>query len=338
MSFTNTIKKIGDRLLLAFPTPKYLSLGPAGLDITSNSIRVMKLKKTPAGFVPSLYKEVKFQSTRDLTVASPDQKDIDSVIQVLKKLRKELRLKYVTISLPEQKNYIYRTLQPYEAIHDIPSAIRFSMEENVPFPVNEVNFDYHVVSVNKKTIDVVVSVFPKSVINFYTELLNQAGLKPLAFESESVALSSAIVNKDDKDLYLLVRLLDDRINVSIYESGAVQYTSSISVSGKEVAADLEGPAAKTMIQELNKIMIFWFTDKKESQENHKIEKAIIVGKYANAEGAEEILENGLKIDVQMGEVWTNCFSQNDYVPELSSDDSMEYAVAIGLALKAVKYK
>jgi Tfp pilus assembly PilM family ATPase len=118
----------------------------------------------------------------------------------------------------------------------------------------------------------------------------------------------------------------------------VQYTSTIKISSSEVFKDLEGKEAKKLIQELNKILIYWFTSKNTKEANKKIEKVIVVGKGVLTDGFEEKLEGGLKLDVILANTWTNCFNPEKYVPELSHEDALEYAVATGLALKAIQYK
>jgi Tfp pilus assembly PilM family ATPase len=339
MSLSTAFKKFQIKLSHAFPAVGYLSLNPVGIDITNNAVRLVKLEKTEDGYIPRIHKEIKFNTKINIVdIDKATQTDIEAVVQVLKKLKNDHNLKYVVTSLPEEKNYIYRTDLPPEAIEDIPSAIRFSMEENVPLSVKEVNFDYEIINVTEKGIDVVVSVFPKDVVSFYTEILKQAGLIPLSFQSESVALSNAITDYSDTELYLLVRFLDDRVNVAITEGGAVQYTSTIMVSSDEITKDIEGTEAKTLLQELNKILIYWFTSRREAKEQHKIEKAIIVGKTALIEGLEDVLEGGLKLDVIIANTWINCFDPEKHIPELSREDALEYAVATGLALKAIDYK
>jgi Tfp pilus assembly PilM family ATPase len=339
MSLAGSLNKIKVKLSHAFPAVDYLALSPVGIDITGSAVRLVKLEKSEDGYIPSIHKEVNFKELVKISdMDSVEQSDIEAVVTVLKKLKNEYKLKYVVASLPEEKNYIYRITLPTQAIENIPSAIRFSLEENVPLSVKEVNFDYEIVEIDKEGIDTVVSVFPKDVVRFYTEILKKAGLTPLSFQSESVALSNAIITNQDKELYLLIRMLKDRVNVAVSESGAVQYTSTIMIDTEKVTNDLQGQEAKKLIQELNKILIYWFTSRKDAKEQHKIEKAIVVGKYALAEGLEDVLEGGLKLDVLTANPWTNCFDPQKHVPELNKEDALEYSVAIGLALKGIEFK
>ncbi|MEK7070355.1 MAG: hypothetical protein AAB966_00955, partial [Patescibacteria group bacterium] len=62
-----------------------------------------------------------------------------------------------------------------------------------------------------------------------------------------------------------------------------------------------------------------------------ISKLILSGRDSEIVGLKEYLSQSLKIDVQTAEVWGNIFSLNNSVPEINFLDSLNYAVAIGLA-------
>jgi len=334
--FSEILQKI-DRF---FPTPKFLSFEPVAIDITPRSIRLMSLKKSKHGLIPKFYKEVKLKHKCDISSFGED-KEIDTeayteVIEILKKLKKEFKLKYVVVSLPETKTYIYRAKLPAESASDLASAIRFGLEENVPLSVDDVNFDYFVIE-NKissdEDLDVVVSVFPKKIINLYTKVLKKADLFPLSFQSESVSISRSVVKKGDKETYLLLRFLKDQVNVGVVEDGAIQYASIVQIDTEKVVGDFSSEEANILNESLNKVLIFWFTNKNDNIQHKKIGTAIVTGSYANSDGMQEFLEKKLKIKVQVADVWSNCFSLDDYVPKMKKDEALNYAGSIGLAIK-----
>jgi Tfp pilus assembly PilM family ATPase len=330
-----------------FPTPKYISFNPVAIDISNKSIKVMKLKRHKHGFIPEIYKEIQLEKECDLSQITEDKEinteSIRQLIEQLKKIKKEFKLKYVVASLPELKTYIFRTRLPKEATSDVASAIRFQLEENVPLKADEVNFDYYVIekSENDKDIDhfdVVVTVFPKKIIGFYTKILKISGLFPIALHPESIAMSESMVTHRDKGTYLLLRLMKERVAVSVVEDGAIQYASTISVDMDKVLENPNSESAVELNEVLNKLLIFWFTNKKDLIQHNKIETAIISGDYALTPGVQEFLERKLKLKVEIANVWTNCFSLEEYIPEINKKDSLRYSVAIGLAIKALRHK
>ena len=322
----------------AFPTPKYLTLDPVAIDITPFSIRIMKLKLTKFGFAPSLYREVKLKKSCDLSdEVTNDEKE--QLVSVLRKLKLEYNLKYATVSLPEQRNYIFQTTLPIGAKSDIASAVRYSLQEYVPFDAVDLNFDYYIIDENKTTeVDVVVSVFPKNIVQLYTEILNVAGIIPMSFLSESTSMSNSLVDFYDKNPYLIIRLMKDRFNIVIVENSIVQYTSTINVNIDEFSKTFEGQSATELKESLNKLLIFWFTNKQGSGEHKKIENVILTGEYATTEGVLEFFEKNLKIHTEVGNVWKNAFSFDDYIPKISRERSMNCAVVVGLALGVVGRK
>jgi Tfp pilus assembly PilM family ATPase len=337
---SDILKKI-DRF---FPTPKFLSFDPVAIDITPRSIRLMALKKSKEGLIPRVYKEVKLENKNDLSTFSGekdlDLKSLGEVIQVLKDLKKEFKLKYVVVSLPETNTYIYRTKLPAESASDLASAIRFGLEENVPLKVDTVNFDYFVIDNKRKKdtdLDVVVSVFPKKIISLYTKVLKEADLFPLSFQSESVSIYRSVVKKGDRDTYLLLRFLQDQVNVGVVEDGAIQYASIVKVDMEKVSNDFESDEAKELNESLNKVLIYWFTNKQDRTQHKKIDTALITGGYALSDGLQQFLEKKLKIKIEVADVWSNCFSTDDYVPEIKKEDAVNYAGSIGLAIKGITH-
>lgn len=338
--FSDVLKKI-DRF---FPTPKFLSFDPVAIDITPRSIRVMSLEKSKHGLTPKIYKEVKLENKNEISSYNEekglDVNSLDEVIGVLKKLKKEFKLKYVVVSLPETNTYIYRTKLPAESASDLASAIRYGLEENVPLNVDDVNFDYFVIDNNRKAdedLDVVVSVFPKKIIMLYTKILKKAGLFPLSFQSESVSIYRSVVRKGDRETYLLLRFLKDQINVGVVEDSAIQYASTIQIDVDKIVEDFNSPEAQELNEALNKVLIFWFTNKQDKIQHQKIDTALITGKYALSPGLRQFLERKLKIKIEVANVWANCFSTDDYIPEITKEEALNYAGSIGLAIKGITH-
>lgn len=340
----NFLKKI-DRF---FPTPKFLSFDLVSVDITPRYVRIMKLKKTKRGLIPDFYKEVKLKNKNNLSnfnaKQNVDMETFSEIVEVLRKLKNDFNLNFVISSLPETNTYIYRTDLPKESASDLASAIRFNLEENVPLRTDDINFDYFVMqeddrkNQNDDDLDVVVSVFPKDIIALYTKIFKEAGLFPVSFQSEAVSLSRAVVRDGDNDAYLLLRFLKDQINVGVVEDGAIQYASIIQADTDKIINNFASEEAEILNEALNKILIFWFTSKKDLIQHKKIETALITGDYALSDGLKEFLERKLKINIDYANVWSNCFSLEDYIPEIKKEDSLRYPVSIGLAIKGVTHE
>ncbi len=320
----------------AFPTPNYLSLSPVAIDITPYSVKVMRLKHTAKGFIPEFYKEYLFEVPCDLTdEISPEE--MTTVAETLKKIKKENKFDYAIVSLPEQRNYIFQTSLPVQAKNDITNAVKFSLTEYVPLEAKDLNFDFNIIEdgVERSEMDVVVSVYQKNLIQTYTDMFKNAGITPVSFLSEANAMSNSLIDCCDKKPYLIIRLMRDRVNIVIVENSVVQYTSTMMMNVKELVTDFSGQSASELKASLNKLLIYWFTNKQGIVQHQKIEHVLLTGEYADDKGVAEFFEQNLKIHSSIGNVWRNAFSYDDYIPEISKEESVTCAVVVGLALAAM---
>jgi Tfp pilus assembly PilM family ATPase len=67
----------------------------------------------------------------------------------------------------------------------------------------------------------------------------------------------------------------------------------------------------------------------------QLSRVILVGGNANMMGLTEYLEAMLGVPVVVGNVWTNIFSFKEYIPDMHHTESLEFATAIGLALRSI---
>jgi Tfp pilus assembly PilM family ATPase len=317
-----------------FPVPKFLSLDPVGIDISLRSVRAIRLKNSKYGLIPDKYKEVILKDKCELLEKKEDLEHCDELRSALRELKKEMNLKYITLSLPELKTYIFNTTLPMEALNSIDDALIIKLQENIPLDPSEIVYDYTIASVNqnRSTMDVVVTALPKNIIEVYTKLFKEEGLIPLAFESESQSVARAVVGEDDKTPYLLVNFGHAKISFAIVQNSVVYYTSSLPYSTDLIINDFSSQEAQILKSTLNKLLIYWFTNKHNPDSDEKITNLIITGSYANAPGLSTFLEQHLHVNVGVANVWKNCFDINEYVPDLDMQTSLQYNTAIGLTL------
>lgn len=320
----------------AFPAPKFLTLNTFGIDISSKAVRIMKLKESKYGLIPDIYDEIVFENTCDLLETEEDLNRCGELRKALDVFYKKYKINFASVSIPERKTYIFKTTIPKEALDNVSEVVKFKIEENVPLDPREVIYDYQIsnneLKLNKDKIGVAVTVLPRGVIETYTKLFDQVGIIPISFESESHSATRSMVSAKENDPVIVIHLGNTKINIAIVEDNIVNYTTSIAVDPNEVIKDFQGQEAKMMKEQLNKLLIYWFTNKHDTGDSERIEKAIVTGVKANAPGLVDFLEKGLKISVDIGNVWENCFSLDEFIPKIGHEKSLDYAVSIGLSL------
>jgi len=315
-----------------FPVPKFLSFDPVGIDISLTSVRAIRLKKTKYGLIPEKYFEVILKEKCEIIEKKEDLENCEELRNALRFLKKEMNLKYVYLSLPEYKTYIFNTILPLEALKSIDDALIIKIQENIPLDISEIVYDYSVVKVKKDKLELIVTAIPKNIIELYTKLSKEEGLIPFGFESESQSIARAVIEEGDKVPYLIVNFGHAKISFSIVQDGFVYYTSSLPYSAELICNDFFGQESQILKSTLNKLLVYWFTNKHNPDADEKITNLIITGFYATTPGLSTFLEQHLHVNVIIANVWKNCFDINNFVPELDMKTSLQYNTAIGLTL------
>ncbi len=361
-----------------FPVPHFLEMSHAGVDISSGAIRVVELIRTSKGLRLRKCIEEKLENP---ILPSESILQRSDVLSILKKIKKENNFKFVEVSIPEEKSYLF-TIEVVDGTkEEIRTRIEMHIEENVPVSLDEAVFDYHRITKNEKTgmQFLAVSVVPKTVIDEYITLFESCGFLPISFLIENQALSRAIVKKGDKNSYLVVNINYKNTVISIVNDEAVQFTSTIPMGSEDFTNSLMGAlstdkdsalfakfdkgfsrevgnekiasalmsTASVLIEEIRKVSVYWnsvnnfkegegMADSMFSDQNKNIdfgvEKIILAGQDASMPGFKDYLSISLKTPVSIANVWTNIFSFENEIPEISMKDSLSYGTAFGLAL------
>jgi len=213
----------------------------AGLDIGDRAIRFVELWRDRGTFKVAKYDK---QTIEEGVITGGDISDRDMLVERLSELRKKHNLKFVRVSLPEEKAYLYHTSVPYVAnAEEMRQSVQFTIEENVPHEPESVVFDYEVVkdeAVEEGVdVNIVVSVLPSDVVNAYLEVLDASGLRPMSLMVESQAITHAVVPRESHDTYLVINGGEHKTAIYIVDHAAVHFTSTFTTEGGTVATPVE---------------------------------------------------------------------------------------------------
>ncbi|MSR73363.1 hypothetical protein EXS61_02050 [Candidatus Parcubacteria bacterium] len=303
-----------------FPPPKFLEMPFVALSVSDTSLRFIELRSHEGSFVVGDYSQHQIPSgALDAGyVHKPEQ-----IIEALKSIKKEYGLCFVKVTLPEEKVFVFRTQIPVVEPNEMRSSVEFTIEENAPVSVTDVEFDFVVIPGADAThIDVAVYVVPKKVIETYMSLFTEAGLTVIAFELESQAIARAVSDKDDKDSYLILNLEKNKTGFYITTAGAISFTSTMVITAETLPE---------LTEEISKI--YWYAHGEKKEKNTvKINRILLCGEGASKEGLKEHIWSSLGIPVEVVNVWKNVFVLDEYVPDISYKDSLGFASVVGLSL------
>lgn len=209
-----------------------------GLDISDLSLKIVKLKRKGEKISLASFGE---EAIPKGIIESGEIKDEDSLSKIIKEAIKNikgqnLKTKYVVSSLPEEKSYLKVIQMPKMAREEIAQAIGFEAENYIPLPIEEVYLDFQIIQPlynHLDHFDILVAAMPKKIVDPYVSTLKKAGLKPLALEIESLAITRALI-KDEISPFpvLLIDLGATRTSFIIFSGTSLRFTSSIPISSQ----------------------------------------------------------------------------------------------------------
>ncbi len=331
-----------------------------GLDLGSTAIRLVQLRR--GSVHPALVAYGALPVPANLT-SSDSKMDQDKITELVKQLVRENRvsLKNVVVGLPSNKVFATVITTPKIDNAQLAKAIRYQAEQYIPMAIDQVKLDWAVIDQSKdgKQLEVLLVAAPNSVVDKYTQILENAGLEPLALEANAMAVARALVPTNN----LAVALLDFGsldTDISIVYNNAPRLIRSVSVGGltlvravaqnlglDEVQATqftykfgltqskLEGqvmkaikPTLDNLVSEVEKSVKFF----NGRYPDAKIEKLVVTGSTSSLPELGPFLANSTGLPVEFGNAWTNVAYPSGLQDKLMALSS-EYGAAVGLAAR-----
>ena len=103
-----------------------------------------------------------------------------------------------------------------------------------------------------------------------------------------------------------------------------------------VATTLDLPTASALADEVTRHYHYWDTRRNDRGDRvTPVGKVILVGGNANLEGLPEYIAGRVQAPVERGDPWRHVADFNEYIPPIEKKIALQYATAIGLALRAL---
>jgi len=347
-----------------FSNPKSL-----GFDLSNFSLKIVELKKEKGGLKLTFFKN--FLIPEGIIEGGEIKKEKE-LTEILKEARKEIKIRNIIVSLPEEKLFLDIIQLPLMSERELRKTIQFEMENYIPFPIEEVYFDFEKVEFvfdQQKYQEILITAFSKKIIDTYLKVLKNVDFQPIVLEPECFSISRALIKKDKPSEFILILDLgENRTGFTLFFGKNVRFTSTIPFSSrqltkviaeelkitfeeaekikKEQGLEKEGqikeilnPFLFGLIKEIKNLLEYYFTHNPKIQKQFNgisLEKILLCGGGANLKGLTEFLSSELKIKVEKGNPWINILKEPiKEIPELSFEESLSYTTPLGLALQSI---
>ena len=341
-----------------------------GLDISDLVLRVVQLKRRGQKIqLTSLNEQLVPQGyITEGEIMSP-KRVIDLLQNLISTCRGEkIKSPYVIAAIPERKTFIKLIQMPKMDVNRLSEAIKWESIQHIPMAMDEIYLDWQIIDQGAQNdkINVLIAAAPRGLIDSYTQILEKAGLIPLALELESVAISRSIINEKEsaKDYcQLIIDLGGSRTNLIIYDQGTVQFTSSIPFSGSkltEIIANKLGfkitdaekakvicgldpkkgkgiirktllPSIQELITKIEEVINFYKDHFAQTKDCRKI---VLSGGGAQLKNLDSEISEAIKIPVEKANPQVN-ISLGKKVKFMPKEKYPSFTTAIGLSLRGI---
>ena len=333
-----------------------------GVDISDYSIELISLEE------PKTYPRLLAMSG---TVLDPaifsggeviNKEELKNALKEIVKNPKfgKIETNYAVFSLPESESFILTVSLPEEIKErEIPEYVRSQAIQSFPYPIEELYFDYRVLDE-----EIFMAAATRDTINSYLEVINGAGLKVLAIETESMSLGRALLK--EKGPLMILDIGAKVSNFIICDEGRLKKSFSLPIAGENFTKaiseklDISFDEAETLkrkaglnpipeegrvflilqkeisgiVEEIKKLEEYFY-----DKTGKKIEKIILVGGSASLlHLAEYLAENLLKL-VEIGDPWDimniDILNKEEYIDEAYKTNPIIYATSLGSALRGL---
>ncbi|MFA5021461.1 MAG: type IV pilus assembly protein PilM [Patescibacteria group bacterium] len=337
-----------------------------GLDVSEGALRLIQLKKRGKNLIIFSFNEIKIDQG---IIINGEIAKLDNLVSSITKLvktsqEKKIIAKDVVTVLPEPKTFIKVIEIPYISKEkDLSESIKEEIKKHIPLNLEEACFDWQIVEQSNKTTKILVGVVPQEISNSYFSAIQKAGLIPLIFEIEAIAIARAVIDEKEKNTKQAKIIIDfgaTRTGLIVYDQQTVQFTSSLPISGNKITETIatnlklelaqaekakivcgldpqkcEGAVLKIMAlaidnlaNHINQAITFYKTN---SPDSNAVTEIILCGGGANLCQIDKVLTEKLKLPVTIANPLIN-LGKNRKI-KIPQDKLLSYTTAIGLGLR-----
>lgn len=332
-----------------------------GLDIGSSAVKVVQLVAGEGGTLSLA--GLGIVTLPPETVVDGSIKDPATVSAAIKEAVEKSGATGVdaAISLCGRELIIKKVQIPAVPPKELAAAVQLEAEHHIPFAIEEVFIDYHVVGQVENNLDLILVAVKKTKVMEYVTVVEQAGFNPLIVDVDSFALSNQFelgAGEPGEEAVALIDIGASVMKTNVMQHGAsifardipfggIQYTQAIASRlgvaydqaetaklGKDPAVDWDtlSPAVEEVSHELSLEVQRTFDYFASTAESERIGKIVLSGGCAQVPGLPDYLASNWGIPVELARPFERIAVTDAHAEEINAAGPA-LAVAVGLGLR-----
>lgn len=301
-----------------FAPPKFLDVPYSALVFSDASIRCLYWDNL--GKNPLFFKEMNLAPG---IIESGQVKNGEKLIKTLQDLRPLLPSPFVKFAIPDETSYVFTARVPVLPGKKADESVAFVLEENVPLPLSEANFDFIPLKVEKGAAGffskVVATAASSALVEAYVSALRAASIEPLQCVNESQAMARSVIPSGYTGSSIITYIHKGLIGIYAAKGQIIEFSSITKTDDKNYI--------QTIVSELANTHKYWEEHKGGEEEEIRY---FLCGRHDLCAGALGEINRLRGIKAVIASVWVNLIDLDEYIPELSFEDSLKFASAVGL--------
>ncbi|OHV10509.1 type IV pilus assembly protein PilM [Kushneria phosphatilytica] len=218
-----------------------------GVDITSATVKLLELTHQGGHFRIDSWS---VQPLAEGAVIERRIRDMESVVRALGRAMEQAkpRTRRAAVAIPTSAAITKVLSLPRDmSDEDIENRIALESDKHIPFPFNEVAFDFHRLGVSARHDDqenVLLVACRRSDTQLLTDALEQVGLKPMAVDVESFAMERACrqlmlqLSSDDSNCCAVVDIGATMTAFHIVHDGRIVHSRDSVIGGRQLTDEI----------------------------------------------------------------------------------------------------
>lgn len=214
------------------------------LDIGSSHVKMLELEAEKSG---------KYRLKHFGTAPLPPEAVVDgsfmntsAIVSAVRELlaRHKVKTKDACVAVSGNSVIIKRISLPQMSRDELEESITWEAEQYIPFDVNDVNIDVHILSQHADEagqMEVLLVAARKDLINEYSALLIEAGLRPAVIDVAAFALENMFTLNYDvgPQPVALVNVGASTVNINVLRGGTSAFTRDVGMGGRLYTEEIQ---------------------------------------------------------------------------------------------------
>lgn len=338
-----------------------------GVDISASSVKVLELSQSGEHFRVERYA---VEPMPQNAMVEHSITEVDQVAQAIARAvkRSGTRLKHAALAVPGS-HVISKIVNMPAGLsdRDMQTQIEMEADRHIPYPLDEVNMDFHVLGATSEGADqvnVLLAACRKEIVDDYAAVADGAGLTPTVIDIETYAMENAYGliarSMPGAGMEKTVAVMDigaTTTTINVMHNSRSVYTRDHTFGGRQLTEEIQRryglsyeeaglakkqgglpdnyqtdvlrPFMEALCQEVMRALQFFYS----SSPFNSVDQVLLAGGCAQIAGVEELVAARVGVAAAVANPFSSMSLATRIKPQMLAADAPSLMISCGLALR-----